>query len=169
MTQSVKTKRSGALLSITLNRPEKANALSKEMLYRLLDLFREAETDEALRVIILTGAGERVFCGGADLSQLEEMTSDPDEKIWEDIAAVLAKVPAFTIAKINGACIGGGLSMALGCDIRVAVNEAVFAYPALKNGVFPSKEDCLRLRELIGPGRMSSILLGASRISASQF
>ncbi len=168
MTDKIQIAREGGLLSLIINRPDKANAMAKDMVLKLTKIFRDCANDEELRVVTLTGTGERSFCGGADLTQLTEMTGNPDEAVWEEIAEALASVPALTIAKINGACIGGGLSLALGCDIRVAVNEAVFGYPALRNGIFPSQQDCLRLRELIGPGRMSSILMGASRIPAEQ-
>jgi enoyl-CoA hydratase/carnithine racemase len=168
MTDKIKTHRDGASLAITIDRADKANAISKAMVLKLKAIFLSCANDEELRVVTLTGAGKRTFCGGADLSQLTEMTGNPEEAVWEEIADALSQVPALTIAKINGACIGGGLSLALGCDIRVAVSDAVFGYPALRNGIFPSTQDCLRLRELIGPGRMSSILMGASRISAKQ-
>ncbi|MBT5352695.1 MAG: enoyl-CoA hydratase/isomerase family protein, partial [Rhodospirillales bacterium] len=145
-TDHVLLNKEGGLWRVTLNRPDKANALSDGMLHRLSDIFSDAASDEDLRVLVITGAGERVFCAGADLSELNTDSDDPANQVWRDLAEKLATLPALTIAMINGSCIGGALMLALGCDIRIAVPEAAFGYPVLKNGVLLGTRDAARMR-----------------------
>lgn len=158
------TQRDGGVLTVTINRPGKANSLTTEMLVMLRDVFGDAATDDTLRAIIVTGAGDRVFCAGADLNTLYDETDGPDP--WTEMALALHAVPVLTIAAINGPCMGGGLTLALGCDIRLAVPNARFSYPVLKNNVLPGQYDVDRLRALIGPGRSAAILLGGDVIGA---
>ena len=160
--------REGSVLKVILNRPEKANALSRAMLSRLTQIFRNARDDETLHVMTLEGAGGRVFCAGADLSELVRDPDDASNTVWEDMAEALASLPIFTIALINGPCIGGATALALGCDVRLATPEAVFGYPVLRNGVLPTSPDGPKMRALIGPGRQSLFLLGGIRIDAKE-
>ncbi|KIC20464.1 hypothetical protein RA20_08700 [Leisingera sp. ANG-Vp] len=158
------TRREGACLTVTINRPDKANSLTTEMLTALRDIFRTAASDDGLRVVLITGAGERVFCAGADLNTLYDVQNGPDP--WDEMAAALRAVPVLTVAAINGPCIGGGLTLALGCDIRVCVPEARFSYPVLKNKVLPGQYDVDTLTALAGTGRSAAILLGGAAVSA---
>ena len=167
-TDHVLLNKEGGLWRVTLNRPDKANALSDGMLHRLSDIFSDAASDEDLRVLVITGAGERVFCAGADLSELNTDSDDPANQVWRDLAEKLATLPALTIAMINGSCIGGALMLALGCDIRIAVPEAAFGYPVLKNGVLLGTRDAARMRALMGPGRTSMNILGGTRADAHE-
>lgn len=164
----VQTKRHGGLLQITLNRPNKANSLTQVMLHRLHDIFLQAAEDPDLRALTITGAGERVFCGGADLAEVSFDRDDPKEAIWNEMAAALAAVPILTIAMINGACIGGGMTLALGCDVRLCIPKSVFGYPVLQNGILMGPTDAVRLHALIGPGRASLFLLCGQRIDAGE-
>jgi len=158
------TRREDACLMVTINRPGKANSLTTDMLTGLRDIFRGASSDDELRAIIITGAGERVFCAGADLNTLYDEQDGPD--LWDEMAAALRAVPVLTVAAINGPCIGGGLTLALGCDIRVCVHEAHFSYPVLKNNLLPGQYDVDKLQALTGPGRSAAILLGGDVVSA---
>lgn len=154
----------GALLTITINRPEKANALTPEMLVQLRDAFRSAAERDDLRAMVITGGGGRVFCAGADLNTLHEDLQGQD--LWVEMPEALRAVPVLTIAAINGPCMGGGLSLALHCDVRIAAPQAKFAYPVLRNNVLPGQDDVDKLCHLIGHGRASTILLGGKTISA---
>ena len=87
------------------------------------------------RALVITGAGDRVFSAGADLTELPAGPDDPLYDAWRELAETMAALPVLTVAMINGACIGGGMTLALGCDIRVCVSESSFAYPVLKNGI----------------------------------
>ena len=160
--------KNGPLWTLRLNRPNKANALSVEMLEALKTRLVEAAEDPALRTLIITGTGERVFCAGADLSELIREPDDAQDSLWNDVSGALNSLPLLTIAMINGHCIGGALTLALGCDIRVSVPQASFSYPVLQNGILPGVEDVSRMRALIGPGRTSAILLAGQKINAEQ-
>ena len=157
--------RDGARLTILINRPEKANSLTPDMLVLLRDAFRDAADDDGLGTVVITGAGDRVFCAGADLNTLYDDQDNPD--LWAEMAEALRNIPVLTIAAINGHCMGGGLTLALGCDIRLAVRGASFSYPVLKNNVLPGQYDVDSLRELIGPGRAATILLGGDVVSSA--
>ncbi len=138
------------------------------MLESIIALLFEAAEESALRALIITGTGERVFCAGADLSELIREPNAAQDSLWEDVGGALNSLPLLTIAMINGHCIGGAMTLALGCDIRVSVPQASFSYPVLQNGILPGAEDVSRMRELIGPGRTSAILLAGQKISAEQ-
>ncbi len=166
-TNPIYVSKHGALWCVTINRSEKANALTIDMLHALHTIFLDAADDPALRAPVVTGAGNRVFCGGADLSEVSEL-DDPRAKIWDEMSETLAAIPALTIAKINGHCIGGGLVLALSCDVRICVPASQFAYPALRMGALPGKIDGQRLRHLIGPARTSLLLMGDVRIDADE-
>ena len=160
-----------AVMTVTLNRPAKANALSTIMLRRLAEVFDEAEKNVDLRALLITGAGERAFCAGADLNELHSLSEPPEAgepDIWTRMANSLRALPLLTIAVMNGTCMGGGLTLALGCDIRLAVPEARFQYPVLKNNVLPAQYDVNSLVHLAGPGRASAILLGGDKLSAEE-
>ncbi|MDA9008797.1 enoyl-CoA hydratase/isomerase family protein [Alphaproteobacteria bacterium] len=156
--------REGACLTVLINRRDKANSLTPDMLVQLREAFEDAKGDESLRAVIITGAGGRVFCAGADLDTLYDESNGED--LWAEMSEALCSIPILTIAAINGPCMGGGLTLALGCDIRVGVPEARFSYPVLKNNVLPGQYDVNRLRDLIGPGRSAVILLGGSAVSS---
>ena len=158
----------GPLWTLRLNRPDKANALSIEMLETLRTLLLQAAEDSALRSLIITGTGERVFCAGADLSELKREPDDAQDSLWNDVSEALNSLAILTIAMINGHCIGGAMTLALGCDIRISVPEASFSYPVLQNGILPGAEDVTRMRALMGPGRTSAILLAGQKIDAEQ-
>ncbi len=160
--------RGDGIWRVSIARPKKANALTEDMLQQLSDIFGQVKLEGDLKVLVITGAGDRVFCAGADLSELSNYTVDQSDTLWDDMANTLAMLPILTIAKINGPCIGGGLTLALSCDIRIAVRESVFEYPAHKNNVLPGNQDFERLRQLIGPGRTATLLLGGLRIDASE-
>jgi enoyl-CoA hydratase/carnithine racemase len=154
--------------TLKLNRPDKANALSIEMLAALKTCFAEAASDSMLRALTLTGSGGRVFCAGADLSELKRDPDDLQDALWNDVSESLNSLPLLTIALINGHCIGGAMTLALGCDIRISVPQASFSYPVLQNGILPGVEDVSRMRALMGPGRTSAILLAGQKIDAGQ-
>jgi len=164
MTNNVLAERNGGLLRVTLNRPEKANALNRAMREALTGHFRAAAEDPGLRALVITGAGEKAFCAGADLKEPGGLEDDS----WDEMSAALSALPQFAVAMINGPCIGGGLSLALGCDMRLAVPRAIFSYPVLRNGLLPGSIDAERLRALLGPGRASSLLLAGITLSAEE-
>lgn len=160
--------KSGGRWTVTLNRPDKANALSLEMLEELDRVFAEAQKDRDLRALIVTGAGERVFCAGADLSQARDATSITTNPIWESVSGRLANLPCLTIAALNGTLAGGGFGVALACDLRIAVPTANFFYPVLKNGFLPQPSDVGRMTALAGPARTRLVLLAGQKLKADE-
>jgi enoyl-CoA hydratase/carnithine racemase len=165
--------RSNGLIRITIDRPEKANAVNRALLSELDRRLDDIATDEAARVLILTGAGDRAFCAGADLAELRAETADlaaarDFDALWERVTAKIAQLPILTLALLNGACAGGGLALALAFDLRIAVEPARIFYPALKNKVIPSPRDLARLHALIGPSRTKMLLVGGHRLEAPE-
>lgn len=148
---------------LTLDRPAKANSLTREMLAALLDDLRDCGS--RARAVILTGAGS-VFSAGADLDEARAgLATDP---LWEELSGTIAALPCLTIAALNGTLAGGAFGMALACDIRLAVPEARFFYPVMKLGYLPQPSDPARMAALIGPGRARMILMGGARIDAAE-
>ncbi|WP_420568847.1 enoyl-CoA hydratase/isomerase family protein [Thalassovita sp.] len=155
------TKEDG-LWIVTINRPDKANSLTGEMLERLCETFESAA--EA-RVVILTGVG-KVFSAGADLDEARAgLATSP---LWERLSGAVAALPGLTIAALNGTLAGGANGMALACDIRLAVPGAKFFYPVMKLGYLPQPSDPKRMAALIGPSRTKLILMGGQKIMAEE-
>ena len=149
--------------TLLLNRPDKANVLNIEMLQILKAHIAAAAEEPELRALILTGAGERVFSSGADLSASKRQLHIQNV-LWDEVSEALNSLPLLTIALVNGHCIGRAMTLALGCDIRVGVPQARFSYPVLQSGSLPGAQDMERLRAMIGPGRTSALLLAGQRI-----
>ncbi|WP_421702094.1 enoyl-CoA hydratase/isomerase family protein [Aliiroseovarius sp.] len=147
----------------TINRPDKANSLTRAMLTELADI-AEAAVGEA-RVLVLTGTG-RVFSAGADLDEARAgLATDP---VWERLSGALAAAPCLTIAALNGTLAGGAFGMALACDLRIAVPSAKFFYPVMKLGFLPQPSDPARLAALVGPARAKMILMAGQKIEAHE-
>ena len=149
-------------LTLTINRPHKANALTEAMLAELADII--AATDA--RVLVLTGAG-KVFSAGADLDDVRggTLATSPE---WERLSSAVAKFAGLSVAAMNGSCAGGALGMVLACDLRISLPTAKFFYPVIKMGVLPQPSDPARLRDLIGPSAAKRILLTGARITADE-
>lgn len=156
----IRVDREGGLLTVTLDRPDKANALTPAMLTELADLM-EGATDA--RAVILTGTG-KVFSAGADLDAAKAgMAVSPE---WERLSGAIARLPGLTIAALNGTLAGGSNGMALACDLRIAVPGAKFFYPVMTLGYLPQPSDPARLAALVGPSRARMILMAGQRIDA---
>ena len=154
----------GQVWTITLNRPDKANALTAAMLSELADLAQEADAVQPA-ALILTGRG-KVFSAGADLDAAKKgLATNRD---WERLSRTLAALPFPTIAALNGTLAGGAFGMALACDMRIARPGARFFYPVMALGFLPQPSDPIRLRDLIGPARAAMILLAGAKIDATE-
>ncbi|MBU3260390.1 enoyl-CoA hydratase/isomerase family protein [Roseovarius sp. PS-C2] len=153
----------GKLWTVTLNRPDKANALTAEMLTELARI-AEAAHDEA-RVLILTGAG-KVFSAGADLEAARAGLAT--SAVWERLSSAIATFPGLSIAALNGTVAGGAMGMVLACDLRVAANGAKAFYPVMKLGFLPQPSDPKRLTQLMGPARAKLILMGGHKVTTDE-
>ena len=159
------TKDSG-LWTLTLNRPDKANSLTADMLEHLAEMAEAGAEDETLRGLVLTGAGDRVFSAGADLEAAKAgLAVSP---LWERVSSAIAALPCLTVAALNGTLAGGAFGMALACDIRIAVPGARFFYPVAKLGYLPQPSDPGRLVALVGPARAKMILLASQKIGCEE-
>ncbi|HEY7036769.1 MAG TPA: enoyl-CoA hydratase-related protein [Thermomicrobiales bacterium] len=161
MEQTILIERTGAIAILTLNRPASRNALSRQLAADLLAALTDLAREEHLRALILTGAGDRAFCAGADLVERRTMTPAELTAHTASINAVcdaLADFPAPTIAAVRGFALAGGAELAVACDLRVAAEDAVFGYPEVKIGVFPGAGGVVRLPQLVGAGAARDLL-----------
>ncbi len=154
--------------TVTLNRPDKANALTESMLGQIRDAARAAHQDPELRVFVLTGAGDRVFCAGADMSSTDDMHSFTRAPVWTEMSSAIAALPCLSIAALNGTLAGGGFAAALACDIRICTPQSKFFYPVLKRGFLPQPADVRRLADLIGSARAKMILMAGQKLTATE-
>ena len=168
---AVLSERSGAVAWITLNRPYAMNAINDEVRTQLPAALRAADADAAVRVIVIKGAGERAFCAGADIKGFAEPPTPAAYRAarlqghWID---VLEETKKPVIASIHGYCLGGGLEMALACDIRIAADDASFALPEVSRGTLPGAGGTQRLVRVAGMGRALDMVLSAERIDAGE-
>ncbi len=152
--------RDGDIWTATINRPDKANSLTHDM---LVDLAVFMEDAQAARAVILTGVG-KVFSAGADLEEARAGLATSD--IWERLSGAIAALPGLSICAMNGTLAGGAMGMALASDLRIAVPAAKFFYPVMKLGYLPQPSDPARMAALIGPARTKLILMGGQKITA---
>ena len=158
-----------ALALITINRPDKMNAISLATLDDLRAAVALAAADDDVRVIAITGAGDKAFASGSDLAEvLHRDFAKALEPIVQGLADQLERTPKPTIAAINGICMGGGLEVALGCDLRVAVPSAKFATPEGKLGIIPGGGATARLPRIVGRGWGMEMLLMGEPIDAER-
>jgi enoyl-CoA hydratase/carnithine racemase len=160
----IRTAREGALHTAVIDRPDKANSLTLEML-EALAAFAEGAEEAGAQAIVLTGAGT-VFSAGADLEAARAgLATSP---AWERLSGAIAAFPGLSIAALNGTVAGGAMGMALACDLRLAVPEAKAFYPVMKLGFLPQPSDPGRLAALVGPARAKLLLMGGAKIGAEE-
>lgn len=156
--------RETGLWVLALNRPDKANSVTKAMLTALADAVDEARA-AGVAALVLTGVG-KVFSAGADLDDARAgLATDP---IWERLSSAIAGFPGLTIAALNGTLAGGSMGMALACDLRIAVPGAKFFYPVMKLGFLPQPSDPARLVALVGQARAKMILMAGQKIETDE-
>ena len=156
---------SDGLVTLTIDRPDKANALTAKMLASLADIMEAATSDVSVKAILLTGAG-KVFSSGADLAEMGAGLST--DSVWERLSGAIAKCPVLTIAALNGTVAGGALGMVLACDLRIAVPTAKVFYPVMKLGFLPQPSDPTRLAQLVGPAKAKMIFLAGAVMTAEE-
>jgi enoyl-CoA hydratase len=158
---------------ITFNRPEARNALTFAMYDRLAEICHNAAQDPHIRALILTGAGDKAFAAGTDISQFRAFTSPDDAIAYEarldHVLEAVERCPKPTIAAIAGACTGGGAAIAAACDLRIAARSLRFGFPIARTlGNCLSRANLARLAALIGPGRVTEIIFTARLIEAEE-
>ena len=157
--------------TLTLNRPQALNAISRDLARALRDTCRVIAANSAVRAVVVTGAGTRAFCAGADLKERKGLSAAEraaHTRAIEEAVEALAAVPPPSIAAIHGYALAGGAELALACDLRVAGSDATFGFPEVKIGIFPGAGGVLRLPRLVGDGAAKDLLFTGRQIDASE-
>ncbi len=172
-TDRVKVRLEGAVLHIVFDNVARHNALSVDMWGAVPALLAQAAGDDRVRVVVFSGAGEKAFVSGADISQFEDQRAAKEavthyEALAESALMGIHHFPKPTIACIRGWCIGGGVNVAISCDIRLAASDAVFAIPAARLGLGYRASALKNLVDLVGPGPAKDLFFTARRIDAAE-
>ena len=170
MSELVQIKREERLAVVTINRPP-VNALNHEVLDALEGAFDQLADDRSLGVVILTGAGEKAFVAGADINEFPKINSTNGEKLsrrGQQVFQKIADLPVPVIAAINGFALGGGLELALACDIRVITDNARVGLPEVTLGIFPGYAGTQRLPRLIASGKAKELIFTGEMIDAKE-
>ena len=160
---------SGTAAVLTINRPDQRNALNEPLLHLLRDTIADAAADPAVRSVIITGAGDRAFCAGADIRQMQEMGADWGREwtlLGQDVFLKLEALPKPVIAAINGIAVGGGCELALACDFRFMAEDARLGQPEVKLGLIPGWGGTQRLPRIVGAS-LAKDLIFSGRLMAS--
>ncbi len=156
---------------LTLNRPEKMNAISQELTKELGQLLGEIENDIDLRVLVITGAGDKAFVAGADIKELidrDAIKGRRVSRVRQELFSRIENLSVPVIAAVNGYALGGGLELAMACSIRIASDKAQFGAPEVKLGIIPGDGGTQRLPRLVGPGRAMEMILTGDPIDAGE-
>jgi enoyl-CoA hydratase/carnithine racemase len=159
--------------TLTFNNPERLNAISKEMTQAAADVMEDFAADPAVRVVVLTGAGKKAFISGGDISKFEKARATPEQlveynKTSARFRVALRGIGKPTIAMIRGWCLGGGLAVALNCDLRICSENSHFGVPAARLGIGYGSESLGQIVELCGPSVAKEILFTARRYTAAE-
>jgi enoyl-CoA hydratase/carnithine racemase len=172
-TERVNTWFDGSTLFIEFNNPARHNALSVDMWEAVPVLLAQAEKDSRVRLVVFKGAGEKAFVSGADISQFEDMRAAQEAVTRYEAMAEAALMGIYnfskpTLACIKGYCIGGGINVAISCDMRIAASDAVFSVPAGRLGLGYRYSAMKNLVDLLGPGAAKDLFFTARRIDAAE-
>lgn len=173
MTDKIITKKDGAIGRITFNNPDKLNAMSLEMWEGFTQAVLDLDADPAIRVIVLRGAGDVSFVAGADVSKYEDerMGEDAQEryaKAGEIGMAALYNSSKISVAAIDGWCIGGGISLAVSCDLRYCSEKSKFGQPAMRYGIGYRYKSLRRLADVVGVPATKDLLLGGLQFDSKE-
>jgi enoyl-CoA hydratase len=156
---------------LTINRPEKLNALSNELVEELARFLDSVESEGELRVLVITGAGEKAFVAGADIQELVDRDAVLGRQVSrtrQEVFSRIENLPIPVIAAVNGYALGGGLELALACSIRICSEKAQFGAPEVKLGLIPGDGGTQRLPRLVGLGRAMEMILTGDFIDAQE-
>jgi enoyl-CoA hydratase len=168
---SIQYETGDAIATITVNRPDKLNALNAATIDELHAAFGEAHRDDDVRALILTGAGGKAFVAGADIAELAAMGPLNGIRVsrqGQDAFRFLETMGKPVVAAVNGFALGGGLELALACHLRVASSKAKFGLPEVKLGIIPGYGGTIRLPRLVGRGRALELILTGEMIDAAE-
>tara|TARA_R110001592_G_scaffold78428_2_gene235261 strand:+ start:2308 stop:3090 length:783 start_codon:yes stop_codon:yes gene_type:complete len=160
------------IAQVTINRPNKLNALNSAIIHELSDAFEDLEDDEDVKVIVLTGSGDKAFVAGADISEFAHFSVDEGgalaKKGQEMLFNLIENLSTPVIAAINGFALGGGLELAMACHFRIASDNAKMGLPEVSLGVIPGYGGTQRLPQLVGKGKAMEMIMTATMIPADE-
>ena len=168
--ETILVERRGSVAIITINRPEKRNALNIQTRAEGAAVLDELRDDDAVRVVVFTGAGDKAFIAGADIAEFAGRTALSQRAIMLDrgLFNAIDTFPKPVIAMVNGYCLGGGCELALACDIRMASETASFGQPEINLGIIPGGGGTQRLTRLVGEGKAMEMILSGGIINAQE-
>jgi len=159
------------ILTITINRPDKLNALNKNTIHEIGEAIGQAQTDSAVRVIVITGSGNKAFVAGADISEFSSFSEEEGRQLAQHGHDVFNSIENSTkpvIAAVNGFALGGGCELAMSCHMRIASSNAKFGQPEVKLGLIPGYGGTQRLPMLVGRTKALELLMTADMIGADE-
>jgi enoyl-CoA hydratase len=167
--ETITVERRGAVAILTINRPDKLNALNTKVHEEGVAAFDELRADDSVRVVVLTGSGEKAFIAGADISEFVEASPIEQRDLFHErtLFNTVDSFPKPVIAMINGFCLGGGNELAIACDIRIGSETARFAQPEINLGIICGGGGTQRLARLLGEGRAMELCLSGDMIDAA--
>ncbi len=170
MGETILLERDGRVAVLTVNRPDKLNALNEQVRTDMLAALAEAEHDDGTGVVVITGAGEKSFIAGADIGEFAGRTPFDQRHAMRSprVFDVMAAFPKPVIAMINGFCLGGGCELAMSCDLRIASEKARFGQPEINLGLIPGGGGTQRLSRLVGSGHAMRLILTGDMIGAAE-
>ena len=173
MTDGIRLERRGSVATIVIDSPERRNAISYDGWVRLGSIARSLAEDADTRAVVITGSGDEAFSAGADIKDFDRYRTDSRQaRVYQAAfdAAVdaIESLPAPTVCKIKGYCVGGGCELTLSADIRIAAGNARFGIPAAKLGIVIGYEEMRRLVALVGPGRASYLLMSGRIVGVDE-
>lgn len=166
--ETILVEKRGNVAVLTINRPDKLNALGYKVHQEGVAALEELRKDEEVRVLVITGAGEKSFIAGADISEFAGKTPVSQRAIFQEktLFNSIDEFPKPVIAMVNGFCLGGGCEVALACDLRIAGEKARFGQPEINLGIIPGGGGTQRLTRLIGEGKSMEMILTGDMIDA---
>jgi len=157
--------------TLTINRPDSLNAMNREVLLEFINELKKIQSDKDIRVIIITGSGEKAFIAGADIKLMQKMNREEAlefANLGQELANLIEKSAKPVIAAVNGYALGGGCEIALSCHLRIASDNAIFAQPEVKIGLLPGWGGTQRLPRIIGRGLANEIILTGRNVTAKE-
>lgn len=166
--ETILVERRDRVATMTINRPEKRNALNIQTRAEGAAILDELRADDAVGVVVLTGAGDKAFIAGADIAEFAERTAIQQREVMLDrsLFNAIDSFPKPIIAMVNGYCLGGGCEVALACDLRIASDRASFGQPEINLGIIPGGGGTQRLTRLVGEGKALELILTGEIITA---
>ncbi len=169
--EGLRVEQRGPVVEVTLDRPERRNALTPDVISALMQLLTAARGDRQLRAVLLTGAGEKAFCAGFDIEMIESVggsETGAERDLVDELATTVRELPVPVVAAVNGAAVGAGCDLAVACDIRVGSPAARFGMPPARLGILYGWKGVERLVRTVGPAAAKELLLTGALVHAER-